>query len=408
MRRRNSGMAVMITLVAVVIALACSTDTPCPTCSTDTPGPTGSSLFSGNNFVYRPGGAAGDNVYTDWAAMMADVNALQGLKTIQLDDFSKAPVVIPPGVWDMTQVELTGYFTGARGTLVAAAIADGASFINLRKIGGDLNLTNLNTVTAPVVIAPSSPGFAAIFELGAGSTGDFPTIINTGGAAFFDLTGLLAGQTFLLRLQGAITGSAPAIQLGASPGNFGVTIYDAARIHVGMIAGTNPGSEIRIFQFGGGGQVNSQPTFAGSLTHGQPDTASVIGQVPWLRTWMFPASIDQAPTAPAIVSFTTATGLGMNASLRFDTTLGDIEQILPVIRATAPSIGASASTPGALASAGLFVIIKNERGANTVIVSPNGTDTIDSVAGAVAIPARGARIFQSDGVSNWIVVGGYL
>jgi len=371
-------------------------------------GSTGPTVLTGNNFVFRPGGVAGGNVYTDWAALVADLPTVQGMKTIQIDS-SLAAATVPEGAWDVTEAELTGYFPGAApsSAFPTLTIADGASFTNLRKIGGDLNVINANTTAAPVVIAPAAGGFAAIFELGAGSTGDYPSIINTGGAPFFDLTGLLAGQTFLLRLQGAVTGSAPAIQLGASPGNFGVTIYDAARIHAGMVAGTNPASELRIFQFGSGGQVNRQTAFAGSITYGQPGTASIIGQTAWPRTWMAPASLDQAPPIPSTVTFTTATGLGMNASLRFDTTAGDIAQVLPVIRG-AVAIGVSASTPGALDATGLFVILKNEIGANDVVVSPAGADTIDGGVGPVTIPPGGSRILQSDGVSNWIIIAGYL
>lgn len=45
-------------------------------------------------------------------------------------------------------------------------------------------------------------------------------------------------------------------------------------------------------------------------------------------------------------------------------------------------------------------------GTHTVTINPAGADTIDIVAGPAAlITDRGALRFQSDGVSNWLLVG---
>lgn len=365
-------------------------------------GATGPTVISGNNFVFRPGGVDGGNVFTTWAPLVAAMALVQGYKTLQFDN-SIAPCVIPAGVWDMTQVEWLGYFTGAGGVGPSVTISDGAAFTNLRKIGGELGVINANTVAAPIVIAPL-PGAAAVFEFGSGITGDFPQLNNTGGAPFIDISALLAGSVFVLRVQGVITGTAPAIQYGASPAAILLTIYDAARIQSGMIIGTNPAAQLQVFNFGTGGQLNRQSGFAGTITYGRPN--SFTGLPAWPRFWMFPASVNQGPTAPSAAAFTPATGLGMNACLRFNTTAGDIAQTLPIIRAAAPPIGSFSTTPGALESTGLVVIIKNELGGGDVIVSPDVTtpDTIDSGVGPVIVPAGTAKIFISDGVSNWSAV----
>ena len=359
----------------------------------------------GINLVFRPGGVQAGNVYTIWADLVAAAALIQGWKTIQFDN-RFAPAVIPPGVWDMTQAEWMGFFPGAAfGTAPVVTISDGASFTNLLKIGSELTVINANTVNAPIVIAPA-PGVAAIFELGSGLMGDFSTINNTGGAPFFDLSQLLAGQVFGLRMQGVITGTAPAIQLGASPAAINLTIYDAARLQAGMIAGTNPASVLQVFNFGTGGQLNRQAGFAGTITYGRP--ALFTGLPAFPRFWIFPASVNQGPTVPSAAPFTPLTGLGMNACLRFNTTAGDIAQTLPLIRAAAPPVGSFSVTPGVLESTGLLVFIKNELGANDVVVTPDATtpDTIDGGAGPIIVPPGGSRIFMSDGVSNWSLVGG--
>jgi len=375
-------------------------------------GPPGSSGPSGpagapTNFVFRPGGVQADNVYTKWADLVEAMTPVQGWKTIQFDDSIVTPCVIPAGTWDMTDVEWTGFLKGT--VPVANAISLGGTpsggdviLPNLHSFGGAINpILNLNVGSAPVVI----PAIATyIVESGEGTTGDFPQFNNVGPAPFFDASALGAGQTFLLRMQGSISGSAPAIQMGASPGTFQVSLYDSARIHSGMIAGTNAAAQIQIFNFGMSGQVNRQPAFAGSITYGRPNAfAGIVG---WPRLWMFPAAVNQMRAAPSVATFVPNTGLGMNTCLRFDTTVGDIAQTLPLIRAAAPATGSLSVTPGVLESTGLIVIVKNEIGANNVTVTADGTsaDTIDSSSAAVVVGPGRAKIFISDGIGNWSAV----
>ena len=372
--------------------------------ATGATGPTGPAVLSGNNFVFRPGEPnPGGNVFADWAALVAALPTVEGYKTIQFDNSIVSPVVIPPGVWDMTQTEWTGFFvTSPPNAAVAITVSDGASFTNLLKIGGEVGITNLNTTAAPVVI----PVGGMIFELGPGITGDFPQINNNGGAPFFDASALLAGQTFLLRLWGAVQGTAPAISLGVSPGNFGVSLYDSARVAGGHLIGTNPASSFLIFNFGTGGLVGRQAAYAGTITYGRPNLGAGSNALP--RHWVFPAALNQLPAAPSTIAFTPATGLGMNVLLRLNTGAGAIVQPLPLIRAAAPPIGAIGNVPGGLESTGLTVIVKNELGANNVNVVPDATnpDTIDGGAGPIVIPPGGSRVFVSDGISNWSLVAG--
>ncbi len=360
-----------------------------------------------DNFVFRPGGVAFDNVYTDWSDLVTAIGQVQGYKTIQFDNSIVSPCVIPAGTWDMRQIEWMGIGkvdvaigSSAQVSLGGAPSGGDVFLPNLRKIGGDLMIINLNVGSAPVVI----PAAGATFEAGLGPQGDYPQIINTGPAPFFDLTALTS--TFLFRMEGAVTGNAPAFNLGSSAGSIQVTLTDSSRIAAGMVVGTNPSAQLLIFAFGTGGQVNRQVNFAGTITYGKPGVFN--GVVGWPRLWLFPSSINQSPAAPSSVAFTTTTGLGMNAALRLDTTNGPVAQTLPLIRAASPPIGAVHTTPGALESTGLVVVIKNEVGGNVINVSPAAGETIEGSVETTVIPARGARTFMSDGISNWIIIAGYL
>lgn len=356
--------------------------------------------------MFRPGGVADGNVFTSWPLLMDAMATVQGVKLLQFDDTLASPCVIPAGTWDMTNIEWTAFLRGVppAGTAVSlGGSASGGDVIlpNLRSFGGSLNpLTNRNSGSAPVVI-PAVSTYA--IESGEGFSGDFPQINNVGPAPFFDASALGAGQTFLLRMQGAISGSAPAIQMGASPGVFSVSLFDAARIHSGMIEGTNPAAQIQISNFGMSGQVNRQPNFTGTILYGRPNAfAGVVG---WPRLWMFPASVNQSSPSPSTVPITPAAGLGMNTYLRFNTSSGLVAQTLPIIRAVSPPIGSFSTTPGSLESTGLVVIVKNEVGNNVVSVSPDptGPDTIDGASVSFLVAPGQARMFISNGVNNWSV-----
>ncbi len=82
-------------------------------------------------FVYQPGGVAQANVYTDWATLVTAVNVVNGPKTIFFDDSVTAPIPIPAGAYDMTDVLWESDPSGAR-VIVQTALA---TFTNLRQFG---------------------------------------------------------------------------------------------------------------------------------------------------------------------------------------------------------------------------------------------------------------------------------
>jgi hypothetical protein len=76
----------------------------------------------GATFVFRPGGIAGANVYTDWPSLMAARAQIQGQAWIQIDDSIVSPATVPAGAWNLDNG--ASNFNDARGT-AALVIDDG-------------------------------------------------------------------------------------------------------------------------------------------------------------------------------------------------------------------------------------------------------------------------------------------
>jgi len=294
---------------------------------------------------------------------------------------------------------------------VAVTISDGASLPNLRKLSGHLAITNENNVTAPVVITMPASDTTALFSVGVSDLADQPFITNAGTAAFWDISSLVAGQQLIIRGNAILSGASPAIEFGNSPCTLALTLFEF-RFASGMIAGSNPAAFVNTFL--GMAEFTRQPNFAGTIRRGQgnqdPGAALPrVGATPLVRTLMFPApGPGQTTTAPSTVALTAATGAGMNTTYRLNCSSGVIAQVLPQIRAAAPPIGSGAGVSGVLNSEGCIVVIKEFSGDNGVSCTPFSGETIEGGASAVVVPAGGCRIFQSDGVSDWRIIAGYL
>lgn len=376
--------------------------TPQPFVAAGFSGPGGGNLFP--NFVFRPGGPADRNVYNDWAKLVAAAVLYPGYKTVQFDDTFVNPVVVPAKGggqdWDLGfGVELTAHppfrGLGVGNVPMRVTLADGCTFTNLFQIGGYMLLTNLNTTKA-VVTVPANTGL--LFTLGSGPQNNYPQIANNGGQPFFDLTA--AGVFALIRMQGTITGTHPAIDLGAGAGPLQFSLYDSSRVTANMILGSNAAAVVRRFEFGNSHTFGQQPNFAGTIGNGAPQTNFQQGSSPVSRVWLVPAAVGAA----AIVPLTAATPIGPGSVNIYNTTAGDIAQTLPKIRNAAPATGGQGQTDGTNYTGGQTLMIKNLIGANNVNVSPEAGDTIDGGAGPVAVAAGQCVSFLSDGVNNWLIV----
>lgn len=308
---------------------------------------------------------------------------------------------MPTGGWDMTETEMCGYSSPVSSSSFGstfvqfggAASGGDVQFYNWLETGGHLTVTNLNVTLAANVI-PAADG--AVVEWGCGSTGDFPTLNNNGTAAMWDSSASPTTKGLTLRLDGVITGTSPAVVFGASVGKFGLNLKGTAKFHANMLTGSSSSATANITKFSAGARFARQQGWTGSINEAAP---------PYTVSLRLPQALLQVAPIPATAAI--ATSLGMNTTLNFNTTAGNISQTLPLIRAAAPATGSDpTSVAGAIDSTGMQVTVKNQTGANAVLVSPSGTtpDTIEGGASAVVVPSGCAVTFQSDGVSNWTVI----
>ena len=317
------------------------------------------------NFVFRPGGVAINNVYTDWNELYADLQKVEGYRYIQFDS-QFAPCVIPGGTWDMSYVEWHAAVLPGTGIFSSVSFGDGidpandAIFPNLQKVGGELSITCLNVASAPIAVNPAGQ----IFELGTAESGDFPIINNNGLVPFFDHTNANAGADFNLRMWGRLLGSFPGIDLGNTTGRVTATTYDSAALGANMVIGTNAGARLNWSAQGSSPLFARQQNFAGTIRY-TPGGGGASAFLPTFRTAMAPASTNQGIITPS----TTPSTANINRTFQHDPTAGDILQPLAEIR-MGPDV-ATGDIGQPTDTSGQFVIQKNRALANNVVSWPN-------------------------------------
>lgn len=129
-------------------------------------------------FVFQPGGTAGLNVYTDWAALVAAASASAGTKLVCFDD-SFAPCSIPEGVWRFGSYTIfQGRQIGMGAAPCALAFEKGAQLADVYEFH---MLAIDNTSDVPVLLSSiyGASGLL-VFRLGNRSS-----LISTGAAAFY-------------------------------------------------------------------------------------------------------------------------------------------------------------------------------------------------------------------------------
>lgn len=291
---------------------------------------------------------------------------------------SASSVVIPPNPvnqpWDMTQVE---WFAvpkpfSSPGTGIPTVVSDGASFANLRKIGGEISVINLNNSPNP---APVLVNKSIIFELGLGPAGDLSAITNVGTAPFFDLTQLPAapGGQFTLRMSGYLVGNTAAIDLGNSAGGVNCHFVDFANLGAGSVKGTNPAANLNIANRSIHTEIGQQNTpsspYAGRINYGRQGSNNIPR--PFMQ--LFPANLaGQGLPLPSGVAFSGA-DLGHNGSFEI-TSAGAVAQTLPLIRGAQLANGALPTVAGVINSTGMQTTWKH-MGAGSISLTGNQVAT---------------------------------
>ena len=118
------------------------------------------------SFLFQPGGTAGANVFTTWVALYAAVNALDGIRTVQVDD-SIAPATVPAGAYDLSGWVLAGTFQASTLTSFTPVLTfeTGATITDLPDLV-TLSLTLESASTSPVYAFDTAPS-DLVLDLGA-------------------------------------------------------------------------------------------------------------------------------------------------------------------------------------------------------------------------------------------------
>ena len=337
--------------------------------STGPAGPAGPSLLSGpanTCLIFRPGsGLTGPTVFDSWIDLMAELAALRaanngaGCYEIMVDDTIVSPAVIPPGLYDMTDVILAG--RAHVPTLLT--IPEGVIFTGLRTLRESLQVTFTGT-TPPVSDIGELP-FAA-FAIDGGTS-----ITATGSGPFIRVGSNLA--IIALRDGSRITfGGTPVIDVTVVGPGTGILVagFALGTLESNTISGVAGASAFIKYLVSSARLSEDQPTFTGAgglLTFGN-DTVER----------RFPTTV-----------FTSSGMTEPNVVTRVDTNSGPVTITLPP----------------AFNNRGVSIVVKdvggNAAAANITIV-PSGGDTIDGGFAQFITAARGSRTFTSDGGSDWM------
>lgn len=332
-----------------------------------------------NCLIYQPGGpATGPGTFNDWNALMAQLASYRanasggGCYTIQFDDDFVSPAPIPAGgPYDMTNVRWEG---DSEDFATFVDIADGATFIGLRTFDVNLSITNLNTVT---------PACADLVNGDIVNVAGASTLSTVGGgAAFYLASGVGAGDLAIVTLfENSALGVAAAGPVFSFP-NVASFLFVFEEGAAAVISSVLVGGAGAFLAFGVS-SLQQYPTVF-------PNWAGIVFD-PRLD---IPPSLLPQPflTAPAVAAF----GAFASQWLRFDASGGAIAQALPAISGAFNSQG----------GAGCFVLV-TESGGGVLTIAPAAGDTIAGAATAVNVPAHGAMLLSSDGVSNWSIVASW-
>lgn len=118
-----------------------------------------------NSFIFRPGGVAAGNVYTDFALLKADHDIVDGPKIIYLDD-SVSPITIPANTYDFSNTLLKKFappnYPTMGGSATNVTVSNGVVFTNNRLLVSGLTLRSFSVT--PVLTMDATSGLVLLLE----------------------------------------------------------------------------------------------------------------------------------------------------------------------------------------------------------------------------------------------------
>jgi hypothetical protein len=366
------------------------------------------------SFVFRPGGAPGNNVYTEWDELVAALNSVEGRKILEFDD-SFQPCSIPPLrdlngdpardgngnliPWNMRDVVWAGFGPRPGSTRPLVIIEDDTTFAELRMIGGQITIDNRSNTVSPISDFVDGPESSNHIQIGMRDDCGNTQIFNSGEAPLFHL-GASTNRTVFFFVQNALLG----IRINPNPGQAfanepkPLITHHGVRCFINFIGQNQTGNNLlaqgatAIF----GALGSSTQIGTGNIAVDR----NVFGPVTRIQRKVQP----QPPAAPA----TSPTNLGQiklpNVLLRCS---GENDFVVPL-----PNIKSgfkfSMQDPTDLYTGGQEIVVAEVAGGDNLRVQGQGGDTIDGSLEPVAINRHEARIFASDGQRNWITIASNL
>ena len=360
-------------------------------------------------FVYRPGGDAHHNVFTDWPSLMAVLHRVEGRKIIEFDDtLEPSGCEIPAGSWNMHDVMWTGAAPSAGKPRAIVRIQEGATFTDFRMIGGQITIVNQATSTSPIADFVEN----SLHQVHIGLRDDCGNaqFINPGSAPLFDLGEGPPNQPnkrVLFFVQNALIGISARINgqlvLSANPliandGGVDCTLNFLGQNQTGerLVRGRR----VRFGALSSSTQIGLDNAIAVDTSAGE--MANEFAPVTRIQRKVQPHPPNRAAKSEAEVGSIDRP----NVLLRCDGNGSGFELALPVIRGGF-TFGAQVAVP--LYSGGQEIVVAEVAGGNNLRVkAAPPDDTIDGSPEPVIFRAYESRVFASDGESNWITIASHL
>lgn len=313
--------------------------------------------------VFRPGGTAGQNVFTTWTDVMTALSSLQGQRILQFDDSDTSPIVIPTPSTPGTPYPMDGVIWASSPDRIAQVqISEGVSFTKLR------TFTNRVQVTFTGATPPLADFGLTNPQLDLVTIDNGASVKSTGSGAMFSVGGT---TQFNIGAQASIlTGSHAVVNVTAA-----VTVTVVVQGAQATVADTSISGIV--------GSTLTMTTAVAGITLASVNQAGFLGTVTPVnvtRDYMFPTAIL---TTTALLTNTAPTQLTL----------------------VNPTGGAFAVTlPAAAGLEGQSIAIKNTSAStNNVTLTAGAGDNIDGAGTLVLSAAHFFTKVTSDGVHTWYV-----
>jgi hypothetical protein len=343
--------------------------------------------MNGNLFVFRPGGTAKWNIFTDWAVLVSAMSCTDGRKMLEFDD-SLAPCEIPAGNWPMKDVMWAGFGPRPGTPRTRVSILSGAEFTNLRMIGGQITIVNEVMTPAPSPVADFHQ--PDLVQIGLRDDCGNPQLVNKGDRPMFDL----GDQSVSFFVQNSLLGM-PILPDVPAPSPL-IQHRGPSRLTFNLLGQNQTGPNL-VFSEPGASVLFGALSGSAQVAVDQHSITSGGGTYDFGPQGRIQRFVVPRPPATATTSQTFPTP---NALVRCDGNTA-FTQVLPLI---AGGFGIAGNLSVPLYSGGQEVVVAEVAGGLHLKVAPSPGDTIDGHVNPVAIGKHGSRTFISDGVSNWITI----